>query len=168
LLRYRRQKHWAKEIGIEWMDGMPLTARQIHTFCPEYRIQKLTLLLDNLVDKTYLSFEHPKQKVENERIKDKSLPKGYNLITGKLSFELNIIMDPEGIAPTIVATEGDKYGVIDEKKLRRLSSRECLRLFGFPDSYVSNISIKELYDLIGNTVPINVVNFVTDRLLSQT
>jgi len=167
LLRYRRQKHWAKEIGIEWMDGMPLTAKQIHTFCPEYRIQKLTMLLDNLVDKTYLSFEHPKQKVENERIKDKSLPKGYNLITGKLSFELNIIMDPEGIAPTIVATEGDKYGVIDEKKLRRLSSRECLRLFGFPDSYVSNISIKELYDLIGNTVPINVVNFVTDRLLSQ-
>ena len=33
LFRERRKKHWAKEIGIDWMDGMPLTLNQISTFC---------------------------------------------------------------------------------------------------------------------------------------
>ena len=32
LLKERRKKHWAEEIGIKWMDGMPLTDKQIRTF----------------------------------------------------------------------------------------------------------------------------------------
>ena len=32
LFRERRKKKWAVEIGIKWMDGMPLTEKQISTF----------------------------------------------------------------------------------------------------------------------------------------
>lgn len=32
MLRERRKKKWAEEIGIDWMDGMPLTEKQIKTF----------------------------------------------------------------------------------------------------------------------------------------
>jgi DNA (cytosine-5)-methyltransferase 1 len=165
LLKQRRRKSWADIIGIKWMDGMPLTAKQIHTFCEDYNLQKLTQLLDDLVVKKYLSFEHPKQSIDGKRVPDQKLDKGYNIVTGKLSFELNKIMDPEGYSPTIVATEGDKYGVIDNGKIRRLSERECLRFFGFPEEYQSNIHIKDLYDLVGNTVVIPVVEFVGERLL---
>ena len=75
------------------MDGMPLTAEQIHTFCEDYNLQKLTNLLDDLVVKKYLSYEHPKQSINGKRIPDTNLDKGYNIVTGKLSFELNKIMD---------------------------------------------------------------------------
>lgn len=165
LLKQRRRKPWADIIGIKWMDGMPLTAQQIHTFCEDYSLKKLTSLLDDLVVNKYLSYEHPKQSVNGKRVPDKNLDKGYNIVTGKLSFELNKIIDPNGYAPTIVATEGDKYGVIDNGKIRRTSERECLRFFGFPDEYQSNIPIKDLYDLVGNTVVIPVVEFAGTRLL---
>tara|TARA_B110000483_G_C18190250_1_gene540627 strand:+ start:823 stop:2160 length:1338 start_codon:yes stop_codon:yes gene_type:complete len=167
LLKQRRRKPWAEIIGIKWMDGMPLTAEQIHTFCEDYTLDNLTNLLDNLTVKKYLSYEHPKQSINGKRVPDKLLDKGYNIVTGKLSFELNKIMDPDGYSPTIVATEGDKYGVIDNGKIRRLSERECLRFFGFPDTYESNIPIKDLYDLVGNTVVIPVVEFVGACLLSN-
>ena len=34
LFKERRKKQWASEIGIEWMDGMPLTLSQIQSFFP--------------------------------------------------------------------------------------------------------------------------------------
>ena len=167
LLKQRRRKPWAEIIGIKWMDGMPLTAEQIHTFCEDYTLDNLTNLLDDLTVKKYLSYEHPKQSINGKRVPDKLLDKGYNIVTGKLSFELNKIMDPDGYSPTIVATEGDKYGVIDNGKIRRISVRECLRFFGFPETYESNIPVEDLYDLVGNTVVIPVVEFVGSCLLEN-
>ena len=54
LFKVRRQKHWAIEIGIDWMDGMPLTLNQIKTFTPEMDLPESYNLkdkLDDLVDK---------------------------------------------------------------------------------------------------------------------
>ncbi len=47
LLLERRRRKWADEIGIDWMDGMPLTERQISTF---YHRDNLKEFLDELVD----------------------------------------------------------------------------------------------------------------------
>lgn len=41
LLRERRKKKWAEEIGIKWMDGMPLTQEQIKTFFDVPNLQEL-------------------------------------------------------------------------------------------------------------------------------
>ena len=130
---------------------------------------KLKNELDDLVEKKYLRFEHPKDLVEINNIKKREyaihLEKGYNIVTGKLSFELNKILGDNAVAPTIVATEADRIGVIDGQNIRRMSERECLRFFGFPESYESNISSKDLYDLIGNTVVVPVIKKVAERII---
>lgn len=169
LLKQRRSKKWAEIIGIKWMDGMPLTLDQIHSFYSHIDKNDLKELLDDLVSKKYLRFEHPKEQVlrEGKQIREYALekPKGYNIVTGKLSFELNKILDDNSVAPTIVATEADRLGVLDNNQIRRLSERECLRFFGFPEDYQTNIAHKDLYDLIGNTVVVPVIKEVAKRIL---
>ena len=96
LFKQRRKKQWAEEIGIDWMDGMALTLEQINTFInlPE---TELKILLEDLTKKGYLKFEHPKKllKLQTEngistsRVYDETKSKGYNIVTGKLSFEIN-------------------------------------------------------------------------------
>lgn len=170
LLRERRKKQWAEIKGIVWMDGMPLTLNEIYSFYAFIPLEELKNLLEDMVSKKYLRYEHPKDLVGSPSGKKKReyathIEKGYNIVTGKLSFELNKILGENCIAPTIVATEANRIGVIDNGKIRRMSERECLRFFGFPESYKSNIKHDELYDLIGNTVVTPVVKSVTSRVL---
>lgn len=171
ILRERRKKKWAEEIGIDWMDGMPLTARQISTFYPHPRLQAM---LDDLAQKGYLKFEHPKKKktitdmfgtTATVREQDVTLPKGYNIVAGKLSFEISKILGPDEIAPTLVAMDMQKLYVADNGGLRRLTLREGLRLFGYPESMQLNVSEKEGYDLLGNTVAVPVIKAVASRLI---
>lgn len=171
LFRERRKKKWAAEYGIRWMDGMSLTESQIRTFFPA---DDLSELLDDLVQKGYLKREHPKQEVVEElangltrcrREQDPTLPLGYNIVTGKLSFEVNKILSPRDVAPTLVATDMEKLYVVDGQGLRPLSLREGLRLFGFPESFRFETSRRAGYDLLGNTVAVPVVRAVCERIL---
>lgn len=162
LLKERRKKKWASEIGIDWMDGMPLTKAQISTF---YKHPDLQNILDSLTDKGYLVLEHPKQKIGGRRIKDESLPKGYNIVSGKKSFEINKILDPNDVAPTLVAMDMEHLFVVDNGGLRTLTGKEGLRLFGYPDDYSFDIPKKDKYDLLGNTVAVPVIKAVSERLL---
>lgn len=175
LFKQRRKKHWAAEIGIEWMDGMTLTAKQIATFAvPEFfsTKQELNASLRDLAKKGYLKFEYPKKLVKEKtangvksyRVYDETKPKGYNIITGKLSFEINKILNPKDIAPTIVATDVSRLAVPDGKGLRRLTIREGLRLFGYPEWYEIPVSTSKAFDLLGNTVAVPVVEHVVAKI----
>jgi DNA (cytosine-5)-methyltransferase 1 len=172
LFKERRKKQWAIEIGIDWMDGMALTLEQINTFIDKPK-EELKLMLDDLVNKGYLKFEHPKklvkEKIQNGiksyRDYDTNKPKGYNIVTGKLSFEINKILDPNDIAPTLVATDVSRLAVPDGNGLRRLTIREGLRLFGYPEWYEIPTKEYDAFDLLGNTVAIPVVEFVTSRIV---
>ncbi|MGY4385968.1 DNA (cytosine-5)-methyltransferase 1 [Pedobacter sp. UYP24] len=175
LFRERRKKHWAAEIGIIWMDGMPLTLTQIQTFAyPDlFSIDtNVADMLEDLVRKGYLKFEHPKKLVEETTIEgirtfrtyDYSKPKGFNIVSGKLSFEINKILDPKDIAPTIVATDVSRLAVPDRNGLRRLTIREGLRLFGYPEWYEIPVKESEAFDLLGNTVAVPVVEFVAKSI----
>jgi len=162
LLKERRKKKWADIIGIKWMDGMPLTLEQIQTF---YTHPKLQDMLDDLVQKGYLKFEHPRKQMDGKRVPDKTKPKGYNIVAGKLSFEFTKILDPEKLAPTLVATDVSRIGVVDGNGLRRLSIREGQRLNGFPDDYdLSFLKENEAFDLLGNTVCVPVIQAIAERL----
>lgn len=169
LFKARRSKKWAEEIGIDWMDGMPLTLKQIATF---YESLKLKELLDDLVTKGYLKFEHPKSLVteytllgnKTFRQENKSLPPGYNIVSGKLSFEINKVLNPNGVAPTLVATDMARLVVPDGKGLRRMTLREGLRLFGYPEWFELPVTTNEGFDLLGNTVAVTVVKAVAERL----
>lgn len=162
LLLERRTRHWAEEIGIDWMDGMPLTEKQISTF---YHHDHLKKFLNELVDMGYLTLEYPRKKRKKRRVPDKTKPKGYNIVTGKLSFEFTKILDPEALAPTLVAMDVSHLGVVDNGGLRRLSIREGQRLCGFPENYdLSFLKESEAFDLLGNTVCIPVIKAISERL----
>lgn len=163
LLRQRRNKKWAPLIGIEWMDGMPLTTEMIKTF---YNHENLQEMLDDLVTKGYLAYEYPKKKVGNRRVYDETLKKGYNIITGKLSFKYSRILDPNDVTPTLVATDISKLAVPVQNGIRPLTIREGLRLFGFPDDYqLDHIPVTKAYDLLGNTVCVPVIEAISERIL---
>ncbi len=170
LFKERRKKKWALEHGIAWMDGMTLTLNQIRTF---YDTPNLKEMLDDLVDKGYLRFEHPKSLVTEQtergvktyRKENKKLHPGYNIVSGKLSFEINKIMDPNGVTPTLVATDMGRFVVPDGAGVRKMTLREGLRLFGYPEWFEMPVSkIEEGYDLLGNTVAVSVVKNVAGRL----
>lgn len=172
ILTERRKRKWAEEYKIDWMDGMPLTRDMIATFYPD---KDLDDLLDSLVTKGYLVYEHPKKKVmtineagvaSSHREQDETLPKGYNIVAGKLSFEINKILDPTQIAPTLVAMDMAKLVVPDGNGVRRLTLREGLRMFGYPEDYKFDVREKEGFDLLGNTVVVPVIKAVCDRLLA--
>ena len=183
LLKARRNKEWADIKGIKWMDGMPLTLEEIASFYKPIfykpiffsnNPQKLKALLDDLVKKKYLKYEHPKDEFEiknklgklvKKRLPREDLPKGYNIVTGKLSFEINKILDPKDIAPTLVATDMERIAVVDGRGIRKLTHREGLRLFGFPEYFQLDLPAKQAFDLLGNTVPVPVVEKVAIRLL---
>lgn len=176
LFKARRQKKWALEIGIDWMDGMPLTLEQIKTFAPGDKLFSsygLKEELDDLVNKGYLRFEHPKKLIKEDvdggvissRVYDTTKPKGYNIVTGKLSFEINKILDPNDIAPTLVATDMVKLAVPDGDGLRTLTKREGLRLFGYPENYEIPVKETKAFDLLGNTVVVPVIQAISKRIL---
>jgi len=169
LFKQRRKKKWAEEIGIDWMDGMPLTLEQIATF---YEHPNLKEMLEDLVSKHYLKFEHPKSLVTEHtllgdktyRVENKKLKPGYNIVSGKLSYAINKILDPNGIAPTLVATDMERLVVPDGNGLRSMTLREGLRLFGFPEWFEMPVPVNEGFDLLGNTVAVNVVKAVAENI----
>ncbi len=173
LLKQRRRKIWSAKKGIHWMDGIPLTVDEIATFYPH---PKLAEMLDDLANKGYLKYEHPKdiQEVINKdgnKVKKREyrfdLPKGYNIVVGKLSFPINKVLDPDDIAPTLVATDMQKLAVVDGQGLRCLTIREGLRLFGFPEDYQINLPINKAFDLLGNTVVVPIVREIAERIVIQ-
>lgn len=179
LLLERRKRMWAEEIGIEWMDGMPLTKKQIETF---YKSENLESMLEDLVEKKYLVKEYPKKVVvdidENgnkrqHREPDSTKELGYNIVSGKLSFEFSKILDINDVSPTLVAMDVSKIGVVDNGGIRRLTIREGLRLFGYPEDYTldmfldSKKGVAEAFDLLGNTVVIPVMKEVISRVAKE-
>lgn len=164
MMTERRKKKWAKEYGIDWMDGMPLTMEMIRTFCDD---PNLGGMLEDLVSKKYLVKEHPKKKMpDGTRAQDETLPIGYNIVAGKMSFPINKILDPKAYAPTLVAMDMQHLYVVDGPGVRKLSLREGLRLFGYPDDYKLDVSEMDGYDLLGNTVVVPVISAVSERLLN--
>ena len=177
LLKERRKKKWAQLIGIDWMDGMPLTLEQIQTF---YQTPKLQEMIDDLVQKGYLVFEHPKKKiiirkggnVGSRREPDTTKPKGYNIVTGKLSFEYSQFLDSNDTAPTLVAMDMSRIGVVDGTGIRHLSITEGLKLFGYENYDLSYLEQRKnghdvAFDLLGNSVCVPVIRIIADRLIRK-
>lgn len=171
LFRERRRKVWAEQIGVAWMDGMPLNKQQIASFFPS---ENLEAQLEDLVEKGYLKKEYPKalideptpSGVQRVRKQDCSKPIGYNIVAGKLSFEISKILHPRGLAPTLVAMDMRKNYVVDNGGLRPLTLREGLRLFGYPERFRFPVTASEGYDLLGNTVAVPVVKAVAERVVA--
>lgn len=145
---------------------MPLTEQQISTF---YSSPTLHEDLLYLVDAGYLSFDYPKDLVNGVRVKDITKEKAYNLVSGKLSFPFTTILSPHQHTPTMVATDMSRIGVVDGNRVRALTRREGLRLFGFPETYSisDDINDKEAYDLMGNSICVPVVQARCEKMIAS-
>lgn len=86
--------------------------------------------------------------------------------------------DPNKPARTVTTQEGKPnrmtHGIPSGVRIRSLTPRECERLQGFPDDFTKyginekgikvEISDRHRYDMMGNAVTVNVVEFIARRL----
>lgn len=74
------------------------------------------------------------------------------------------IYSPKGIAVTLSAHGGGVFaktgGYLVNGKTRRLHPRECARVMGFPDSYKLHPNANQAYKQFGNSVVINVLQYI--------
>lgn len=157
ILNERRKKEYSMELNIPWKDGLPMTIEQINKFL---NIPNIKIELNNLVEKKYLKYK----KINNNTY-------GYSILTGRLSFPYSYFINNNGITNTITATEMSKFGVIDLNKniIRNLSKREGLRLFGYPENYFFDPSLKlaNCYDLLGNSLGVPIIVFLAKLILEK-
>jgi DNA (cytosine-5)-methyltransferase 1 len=69
-----------------------------------------------------------------------------------------------GIAWTL---GGSKTAVVQEKKGRRLTERECERLQGFPDDWTKGVSQTQRYKMLGNAVSVPVIEYIGKLILED-
>ena len=82
--------------------------------------------------------------------------------------EAGKIHDPNSIFSTVKqGKRGGKAGVppiLDGARIRRLTPVECERLQAFPDGWTEGISETRRYDVIGNAVTVNVIEYLGRRI----
>lgn len=80
------------------------------------------------------------------------------------------IYDPRGHAITLSAYGGgvgSKTGLYKiGNKIRKLSTRECARIQGFPDNFLIDQSPSQAYKQFGNSVPINVLQYIIKEIVN--
>jgi len=149
MMTERRKKHWADSKNITWMDGMPLTFDEIRTFNDNVNLQSM---LNKLVEYKYLKFEKCKDLVNGVRKYKEDSEEGYNICKGKLSFPISTILDPDGISPTLTATDCSKLVfIIKDNYIRKLTDNEIKKICGFPENFQIPEDVDK-YDLFGNMV----------------
>lgn len=148
-LLLERRKECNRERGI---DGSAVSRGNISKFSDITDIE-----LVDLVEKGYIK----RVEIDNKIC--------YDIKGGKMSFEVNKVLDRNGISPTLVATDMNRLYVIDgqSKGLRRLSTREGLRLFGYPEDYKIEGTEREISDLLGNTVVVPVISKIAKILIKE-
>jgi DNA (cytosine-5)-methyltransferase 1 len=78
------------------------------------------------------------------------------------------IFGTNGVAPTLTASTSrhyERYKI--GSRYRRLTNVEYARIQGFPDNHCKVASIYNQYELIGNAVPPQMVEWVLDRLFDE-
>lgn len=91
-----------------------------------------------------------------------------NKTTGKGGRQGERVYDISHPGTTICASSGGpgaKTGLyyIDEK-IRRLNVVECLRMFGFPESYIYNVDDNKMLFYLGNSIVTNVIDAIICQL----
>ena len=96
--------------------------------------------------------EHKKYK----EIKNKKLLLAYEIRKSRTTFRY------DNLSPTLTAkmgTGGNNVPVL-VSQMRKLTTRECLRIQGYPDSYLIEANKAQSYKQIGNSVSVPVVSLL--------
>lgn len=141
-------KNRRKPIFGKLKDGKKLTLKQIKTF---YHNDNIYRIIDSLKTKGYLREQDGK----------------FNPVCGNMSFEIFKFLDPKSISITLTASDSNRLGVIQNNRPRHITPRECARIQGFPDSFITNPDDSYSYKQFGNSVSVPVVEAVFDDFIKN-
>lgn len=80
----------------------------------------------------------------------------------------NRIYHVNGTHPTIPSQEtSGRFWIYDDKNVRKLTINECFKLMGFPNSFTKVSTNGKLYNQIGNSVSIPMIQAVGKEILNQ-
>lgn len=82
--------------------------------------------------------------------------------------QINRIYSSDGTHPTIASQEKNgRYFIYDKGKVRKLTINECYRFFGFPEDFKKIGKESQLYERIGNSICVNMVEEVGKEVINQ-
>jgi len=80
----------------------------------------------------------------------------------------NRIYDSNGTHPTLSSQESSgRYFIYHNGKVRKLTLKECFRLMGFPDNFKLTGSKAKLYNRIGNSIVVPLVQEIAKEVKKQ-
>ena len=83
------------------------------------------------------------------------------IVCGGMGRERNLIIDHRQHS---MVPETHIKGTVNEEAIRKMTPREWARLQGFPDTYVLNLADTHLYKQFGNSVSVNVIEAIAERI----
>jgi len=104
-----------------------------------------------------------KKHKKYNQIKDEKLLLAYEIRKSKCTFRF------DGISPTLTAkmgTGGNNVPVI-VPKMRKLSTKECLKIQGFPDNFKIEDNKAQSYKQIGNSVSVPVISLLAQKIIDK-
>lgn len=136
-----------KKFGIE-QDGKRLSLNDIKTFYHNPNVERIASSLEK---KGYI------RQVDGK----------YNPVAGNMSFEVFKFLDPESVSITLVTSDAQRLGVVQNGRPRRITPREAARIQGYPDSYKVHPNDTVAYRQFGNAVAVPVVEKVLTDLFAN-
>ena len=132
---------------------------------------KLSTFVENLLlpdeDVSNLIINRPDMVLKDTKIKGNS-NKTIRIGTVGKGGQGERIYSPKGIAITLSAYGGGVFsktgGYLVNGKTRKLHPRECARIMGYPDSYLIHPSSSQAYKQFGNSVVVNVLQYITKNM----
>ena len=80
----------------------------------------------------------------------------------------NRIYSTEGVHPALPSQESSgRFWIWHDKKVRKLTIKECYRIMGFPENFKFIDSKTELYKQIGNSVAVPMIREIAKEIKSQ-
>lgn len=128
-------------------DGKKLTEAQIRSFY-EGDFEKVSA---SLIEKGYLQVNGGK----------------YNPVCGNMSFEIFKFLDPKSISITLTSSDANRLGVIRANRPSHITPRECARIQGFPDDFMTHPDDQSAYRQLGNSVSVPVISALISDFISQ-
>jgi modification methylase hhaI len=132
---------------------------------------KLSIFVEDLLlpdeDVSNLIINRPDMVLKDTEIKENS-NKTIRIGTVGRGGQGERIYSPKGIAITLSAYGGGVFsktgGYLVNGKTRKLHPRECARIMGYPDSYLIHPSSSQAYKQFGNSVVVNVLQYIIKNM----
>lgn len=104
----------------------------------------------------------------NKKIREKGVRPG-TIHLSRVHKQTNRIYSCNGIHPTIASQEksGRYWILLNNNKVRKLTINECYRFFGYPDEFKKEGLDSQLYERIGNSVCVNMIEAVANEISNQ-